>query len=69
MERGAQALIKALAAAMIFGGLMLIFHPAYRGAVGALWRGKPVESPVWDSNKDYYPMLGLTPETTHADTK
>lgn len=69
MERGAQALIKALAAAMVFGGLVLIFHPSYRSAVSALWRGKPAESPVWDANRDYYPMLGLTPGTTHADTE
>lgn len=69
MERGAQALIKALGAAMVFGGLMLAFHPAYRGAVKALWRGKPAESPVWEANKDYYPMLGLTPGATHADSE
>lgn len=59
MERGAQALIKALLAALVFGGLVLAFHPDYRGALRAAWRGTPGESPVWKANELYYPMVGL----------
>ncbi len=61
MERGAQALIKALAAALLFGGLVLAFHPDYRTALKAAWRGAPAESPVWAANTNYYPMVGLLP--------
>lgn len=59
MERGAQALIKALAAALLFGGLVLAFHPDYRAALKAAWRGALAESPVWAANENYYPLVGL----------
>ena len=59
MERGAQALIKALAAALLFGGLVLAFHPDYRAALKAVWRGAPAESPVWAANENYYSLVGL----------
>jgi hypothetical protein len=58
MERGAQALIKALIAALIFGGLVLALHPDYRGALRAAWRGASAESPVWAANDVYYPLVG-----------
>ncbi len=67
MERGAQALVKVLGAALLFGGLVLAFHPGYRAALLAVWRGEPAASPVWDSNRAYYPMIGLPDGTSHAD--
>ena len=67
MERGAQALIKALLAALVFGGLVLVFHPDYRGALRAAWRGAPGDSPVWSANALYYPMVGLPAGTREAD--
>lgn len=59
MERGAQALIKALAAALLFGGLVLAFHPDYRAALRAGWRGAPADSPIWAANETYYPLVDL----------
>ena len=69
MERGAQALIKALLAALLFGGLVLGFHPDYRGALKAAWRGANAESPVWRANEIYYPMVGLPAGASHVDAK
>lgn len=69
MERGAQALIKALAAALLFGGLVLAFHPDYRAALRASWRGEPEKSPVWNANETYYPLVGLSDGKSHADAK
>lgn len=68
MERGAQALIKVLIAALLFGVAVLVFHPGYRGAMAALWRGTPGTSPVWQSNAAYYTEVGL-PEGTHVRTE
>lgn len=59
MERGAQALIKALLAALLFGGLVLAFHSDYRSALRAAWLGTPSDSPVWNANALYYPMVSL----------
>ncbi len=68
MERGAQALIKVLGAALLFGALVLAFHPGYRAALAALWRGEPATSPVWNANQTYYPMIGLSDGAIHADS-
>ena len=67
MERGAQALVKVLGAALLFGGLVLAFHPDYREALLSLWRKEPAASPVWNANQVYYPMIGLSDGTGHGD--
>lgn len=59
MERGAQALIQALSAAVLIGAAVLAFHRDYREALMALWRGAPAESPIWKANAAYYPMVTL----------
>lgn len=69
MERGAQTLIKALLAALVFGGLVLALHPDYRAALRAAWRRTPAESPVWRANETYYPMVGLAGAKPDADAK
>ena len=58
MERGAKALVKIMLAAMLFGVAVIIFHPDYRAAILALWRGQPESSPVWQSNAAYYTEIG-----------
>lgn len=62
MERGAKALIKILLAAMLFGVVVMAFHPAYRSAFLALWRGQPGMSAVWQSNAAYYTEIGVREE-------
>jgi hypothetical protein len=62
MERGAKALIKILMAAMLFGVVVIVFHPAYRAAFMALWRGEVAASPVWQSNAAYYTEIGARGE-------
>ncbi|MBU4461212.1 MAG: hypothetical protein KJ579_11635 [Verrucomicrobia bacterium] len=67
MERGAQQLVKIMAAAMLFGIVVMALRPEYRAAVAALWQGKPESSPVWISNAAYYPGIPWTAEPPHAD--
>ncbi|OQW94528.1 MAG: hypothetical protein BWK77_09110 [Verrucomicrobia bacterium A1] len=67
MERGAQQLVKIMAAAMLFGIVVMAMRPEYRAAVAALWQGKPESSPVWTSNAAYYPGIPWTTERRHAD--
>lgn len=67
MERGAQALIKALLAALLFGGLVLALHPDYRAALRATGRHAPEASPIWRANASYYPMVGLPGGPRDAD--
>jgi hypothetical protein len=69
MERGAQALIKALIAAFVAGGLALALHPDYRGALRAAWGGALAESPIWAANKAYYPMVGPVAGSRDAESE
>lgn len=62
MERGAKALVKIMLAAMLFGVAVIVFHPSYRAAFLALWRGEPAASPVWQSNAAYYTEIGVRQE-------
>lgn len=60
MERGAQALVKMMLASLVLGLLVLIFHPDYRQAFRALYRGQPDQSPVWQSNERYYTEITVS---------
>jgi len=62
MERGAKALVKIMLAAMLFGLVVIAFHPAYRAALLALWRHEEGASPVWQSNSMYYTEIGVRGE-------
>ncbi len=62
MERGARALVKIMLAAMLFGVVVIAFHPDYRAAFLALWRKQPEASPVWQSNALYYTEIGVRSE-------
>ncbi|HMP72114.1 MAG TPA: hypothetical protein PKE55_02520 [Kiritimatiellia bacterium] len=67
MEDGAKYLGRVLMGAIAMGVLVVMFHPDYREAAVALWKGKPDTSPIWQSNIAYYPEVGLaiTPERRH----
>ena len=48
-----------IAVALLVGALVVAFNPAYRQALLAIARGEPAESPIWKSNRDYYPDVAL----------
>ena len=57
MDRGVKTLLRILAAAAILGLLVIAGHPAYRGTASAMWRGRIAASPIWHSNRNYYPQV------------
>lgn len=59
VESGARTLVKVLLSALLVGILVVIFHPAYRGAMASLWRRTPEDSPVWQANEAYYPEVNF----------
>ncbi len=68
VERGASLLIKILAAALIAGLVVIAIHPLYRHAALAMLKGEPSESPIWKTNLEFYPEVGLEPtDGDHAE--
>ncbi len=68
MEKGAVALVRIILGAFALGLLIVVFHPDYRGTVKALWRGEVEQSPIWESNRDYYREVGYRSEAhDHAE--
>jgi hypothetical protein len=59
MEQGSKTLLIILATALLIGALVVAFNPAYRQSFLAMLRGKPAESPIWQSNRSYYPDVEL----------
>ena len=59
MDKGARALAILMLVSLALGALVLLLHPSYRKALGAQIRGHPEESPIWRSNAEYYPDVGL----------
>ncbi len=55
MEKGARALAWLLMAACVIGIVVLLVHPDYRKTLKALALSESEESPIWQSNSDYYP--------------
>ena len=67
MEQGSRTLMIILGTALLLGALVVGFNPAYRKAFLALLDGKPAESPIWQSNRDYYTEIVLpAPDTADA---
>jgi acyl-CoA synthetase (AMP-forming)/AMP-acid ligase II len=59
MEQGSKTLLITLVTALLMGALVVALNPAYRQAFFALVRGEPAASPIWTSNRDYYPDVAL----------
>lgn len=59
MEQGSKTLLIILVTALLMGGLVIAFNPAYRQAFFCLLRGDPAGSPIWTSNREYYPDIAL----------
>jgi hypothetical protein len=77
MEQGSKTLLIILATALLLGVLVVAINPAYRQTFMAQLRGDPASSPIWRSNREYYPDIALpvapppapaaalSPETSH----
>ncbi len=57
MEKGAKAILIILAASLLLGALVILVNPLYRQTAKHLVNGTIAESPIWQSNKDYYPEI------------
>lgn len=66
MEQGAKSLLIILCVALVAGAGVIAVKPSYREAFVAIARGKGEESPIWKSNKAYYPDIRL--EAAGAET-
>lgn len=68
MEQGSKTLLIILCLALLLGGVVVGFNPSYRQAFLAIARGRPAESPIWQSNSQYYLDIALPaaePEARH----
>ncbi len=59
MEQGSKTLLIILGSALLLGALVIGFNPSYRQAFLDIARGQPAESPLWQSNIEYYPDVTL----------
>jgi hypothetical protein len=59
MEQGARSLLIILGVALVAGAIVIAAHPAYRQAFFSILNGTPAESPIWQSNAEYYPDIAL----------
>jgi len=59
MEHGSRFLLIILGSALLLGALVVTFNPAYRQAFMAQIHHDPADSPIWESNREYYPDITL----------
>lgn len=62
MDKGAKAIARILVVAVLLGVVVALTHPDYRATVLAIARHHPALSPLWISNRDYYPAVQLPPD-------
>lgn len=76
MDQGSKKLAIILGIALLLGAIVVALNPSYRRAFFSIARGQPNQSPIWQSNIDYYPDItlpvseasdGATSESTHND--
>lgn len=56
IDEGSKTLAKVLLASMLIGVGVVLIHPAFRATLLSMWKGDLSASPIWESNRDYYPM-------------
>lgn len=66
MEKGAKALFYILLYALLSGALFTALHPMYRQGLLALWRARPDENPIWQSNARFYVEIQLPAQQGEA---
>lgn len=64
VDQGSKTLAKVLLASAAVGLLVVLLHPRYRESALAMWRGDLTASPIWQSNRDYYPINSLAVEAS-----
>ena len=57
METLGKTIAIMLASAALIGLLVIFFNPTYRKTATCIFKGESTNSPVWQSNIDYYPDL------------
>jgi hypothetical protein len=62
MEKAAKVMARMLLIACLLGVGVIIFHPDYRQLFHQVRKGIPSECSIWQSNLEYYPAVGATPE-------
>ena len=67
MDRGAKTIAAILVFALALGLIVTLAHPAYRRTAAALLSGDAESSPLWISNRHYYPLIGSTGTAGHAE--
>jgi len=67
MEKLGKSIAIMLATAAIIGIFVILFHPDYRKTAICIINGNPTNSPIWQSNADYYP--DLIPENIKKEEK
>ena len=68
MEQGARSLLIILAFALVVGAGVIAVHPSYRQAFFSILNGTPDQSPIWQSNADYYPDISLPSSSPAAES-
>ena len=61
MEKLGKSIAIMLVSAALIGFLVILFNPTYRKTASCILNGQTTNSPIWQSNSDYYP--DLVPET------
>ena len=57
MEKLGKSIAIMLASAALIGLLVIMFDPTYRKTALCVLKGESTNSPIWQSNADYYPDL------------
>jgi len=61
MDKLVKTIAIMLASAALVGILIILFNPTYRKTAACILKGESTNSPIWQTNADYYP--DLTPKT------
>lgn len=62
MEKAAKVMARMLLIACLLGVGVIAFNPDYRQLFNLVRKGTPSESAIWQTNLEYYPAVGATPE-------
>ncbi len=61
MDKLGKTIAIMLASAALVGIIIILFNPTYRETAACILKGESTNSPIWQTNIDYYP--DLTPKT------
>ncbi len=57
MDRLAKSIVLMLIGSLTLGVLVVLLNPEYRGTALAFWHGSTTNTPIWQTNQDYYPEI------------